>query len=36
MRDQDYREEFSADVSGEIREVLAVQALYEQVVLKTP
>jgi hypothetical protein len=36
MRDQDYREEFSADVSGEIREVLAVQALYEQVVLKAP
>lgn len=34
LRDQDYRAEFSADVSGEIREVLAVQALYEQVVVK--
>lgn len=29
MRDEDYRAEFSTDVSGEIREVLAVQALYE-------
>lgn len=36
LRDQDYRAEFSADVSGEIREVLAVQALYEQVVLNAP
>lgn len=34
LRDQDYRAEFSADVSGEIREVLAVQALYEQAVVK--
>lgn len=33
MRDEDYRAEFSTDVSGEIREVLAVQALYERVVV---
>lgn len=33
MRDEDYRAEFSSDVSGEIREVLAVQALYERVVV---
>jgi hypothetical protein len=36
LRDQDYRAEFAADVSGEIREVLAVQALYEQAVVKAP
>lgn len=34
LRDEDYRAEFAADVSGEIREVLAVQALYEQAVVK--
>lgn len=33
LRDEDYRREFSTDVSGEIREVLAVQALYERAVV---
>lgn len=32
LRDDHYRAEFAGDVSGEIREVLAVQALYQQVV----
>ncbi len=36
LRDEEYRAEFSTDVSGEIREVLAVQALYEQVLAEAP
>ena len=32
MLDQSYREEFAADVAGDLREVLAVQALYQQAI----
>lgn len=34
LRDERYRADFYADVAGEIREVLAVQALYEQVITR--
>ena len=32
MLDRDYRAEFAADISGELREILAVQALYQQTI----
>jgi hypothetical protein len=36
IRDEAYRTEFAADVGGDIREVLAVQALYERAVVRSP